>query len=151
MTNRTFITIFILIASINLQAQGQGDCVFDTKMQTEEFVKGIPEFSNYVWNDELKEATIKLKDGKVLIAKKGGCNHFEVKGTLIVQNQLLASVTIKQLIIQAKWIAKRIFDESDFVELEETLDNQKYKFSNDDDQMMFISLNHGYFSEYYIP
>lgn len=56
----------------------QPDCTFDTKNQTDEFLKGIDFFKGYVWNDSTKTATLTLSTGEILSIKRGGCNHYSV-------------------------------------------------------------------------
>jgi hypothetical protein len=48
------------------------DCFFDQTTQTDEFLAEIPEFSDYIWDNVQKVATILLDDGDTLKVKRGG-------------------------------------------------------------------------------
>ena len=55
--------LFFVFPTI-LVGQESEDCIFDLKKQTDDFIKSIPEFSDYTWNDEAKEALITLASQK---------------------------------------------------------------------------------------
>jgi hypothetical protein len=67
----------------------EDDCVFDLNTQTDDFLKETPKFSNYVWNNERKKATIKLDNGNTLIVTRGGCVHFSFYGNLLLNKSEL--------------------------------------------------------------
>jgi hypothetical protein len=87
------IIILLLFIPAFLFSQEDEECTFDQNTQTDKFIKSIPEFSNYKWDNEKKEAIINLKNGSILIARRGGCVHFGVSGELIEKsNQELFTI-----------------------------------------------------------
>ncbi|MBL4651730.1 MAG: hypothetical protein JKY53_02540 [Flavobacteriales bacterium] len=62
---------FVVIDSVLID-----DCIFDTKTQNEEFLKGIEELSGWNWIDGLHTAFIPLENGDTIEINKGGCIHY---------------------------------------------------------------------------
>jgi len=123
-----------------IQTEQENDCIFDESTQTDDFLKNIPEFSNYIWNDELKTATIKLENGDTLIVKKGGCYHYSFYGKLILKNSNInfnLNDTIKK---KALWIAKKLFEKSDFEFFEKSINEKNYEIIKNDNQI-YITFN----------
>ena len=58
-------------------------CVFDQETQTDEFLIGVKEFSNYSWDDEAKIASIELENDERIDITRGGCDHFTYSVELI--------------------------------------------------------------------
>lgn len=111
------------------------DCVFDQSTQTDEFLKDIPEFSNYKWNDKLKTATIELESGDTLIVKKGGCDHYGFYGNLILENSNLDINQNEIINRKALWIAKKLFEKSDFDFFKKSIDEKKYEIIKENKQI----------------
>ena len=57
------------------------ECIFDQSTQTDEFLKGIKELENYIWDAQTKTAEIILNDHWDLTIKRGGCDHFSFEAT----------------------------------------------------------------------
>lgn len=124
----------------------EDDCPFDLSNQTDDFIKDVPEFSDYVWNSSTKEATIKLPNGDVLIAQRGGCSHFGLSGTLISTDSTPLSnedYWRKKVL----WIAKRIFDETDYSFLVYSLESKSYEKGDEPYSYYFP---HEYYSSFSI-
>lgn len=120
------ILIILLLSSNLIISQNTEECTFDQSTQTDEFVKNIPEFSDYSWNNIKKEATITLKNGDNLIAQRGGCVHFGISGELFIKKKQGIIYDKKFWLNKTKWIAKRIFHESDYNILIESLKNRTF-------------------------
>jgi len=130
-------------------SQDEEECIFDQTIQTDEFVKNIHEFSNYSWNDNRKEATIKLEDGNILVAHRGGCVHFGISGELFLKGVENSSQNLDFWFQKAKWIGKRLFNESDYKLLEESIDNKTYTDLSDE-RGIYIVIPHETYNEFSI-
>jgi len=142
-----YLIFFLSLISYNTFAQE--DCTFDQSTQTDEFIRNIPEFSNYIWNDNKKEATILLENGDTLIAHRGGCVHFGISGDLFVSLDNNENYDLEDWLDKCKWMAKRLFSEYDFEVLVSSLKNKTYtKFS--ENNMIYMVIPHNSYIEYYI-
>ena len=130
-------------------SQSEEECVFDLETQTDEFVKDIPEFSNYVWNNDRKEATIKLKDGNILIAHRGGCVHFGISGELHLKGNEISINDFDYWFEKVKWIGKRLFNDSDYEILVKSLENKTYTDMSDN-RGIYIVIPHKTYNEFLI-
>ena len=116
----------------------EGDCIFDLKTQTDDFLKAIPEFSNYVWDNESKKGTVKLDNGNTLIVTHGGCSDFSFYGNLILNNSELNLNNESEVFEKALWISKKLFDKSDFEYIKESLSNRNFDIEQVENQKYYI-------------
>ena len=133
----------------SLIINNEDDCIFNLKTQTDEFIKHIPEFSNYVWEDSTKTGVIILENGEKLIVKRGGCYHFEISGQWIQKNKKHTIEEVDYWLEQGKWISKRIMTETDYSDLEQMINDKSYKM-NFGDNGLYISFNNHNYSEWYL-
>ena len=113
------------------------DCVFDLNTQTDDFLKEIPEFSNYVWDNEQKKATIKLGDGNTLIVTRGGCVHFSFYGNLLLNKSELNLNDESKIFKKALWIAEKLFHKSDFEFIKESLNKRTFEIEQSENQKYY--------------
>ncbi|QSS96704.1 hypothetical protein [Psychroflexus sp. ALD_RP9] len=112
----------------------EDDCVFDLNTQTDDFLKEIPEFSNYVWDNEKKKATIKLDNGNTLIVTRGGCVHFSFYGNLLLNKSELNFNDENGIFKKALWIAEKLFHKSDYELIKKTLNDKDYEIEKSENQ-----------------
>ncbi|WP_452227649.1 hypothetical protein [Lacinutrix sp. MEBiC02404] len=112
----------------------EDDCVFDLNTQTDDFLKEIPEFSNYVWDNEQKKATIKLENGNTLIITRGGCAHFSFYGNLFLNKSELNLNDESGIFKKALQIAEKLFHKSDYELIKELLKNKDYEIEKSENQ-----------------
>jgi len=115
----------------------EDDCVFDLNTQTDDFIKEIPEFSNYVWDNEQKKATIKLDDGNTLIVTRGGCAHFSFYGNLLLNKSELNLNDESKIFKKALWIAEKLFHKSDFEFIKESLNKRIFEIEQSENQKYY--------------
>jgi hypothetical protein len=142
-----YLTILILL--ISFQSYGQDDCIFDLKTQTDEFIKSIAEFSNYVWNDSTKTGTITLDNGERLIATRGGCDHFGISGQWIQENNKHSIEELDYWFDKGKWMSKRLMSEVDYSALKEMILNENFELNVDNNKLFVLFTAHTY-SEWYL-
>lgn len=114
------------------------DCKFDLETQTDAFLKSIPEFSNYTWDNEQKKAIIKLKDKSTLIVTRGGCNHFSFYGNLLLSNSKLNINQENEIFKKALWIAEKLFVKPDFEQIKQMLKNKEYKINRSENRYHLV-------------
>ncbi|TPN80979.1 SH3 domain-containing protein [Aquimarina algicola] len=119
-------------------ADQEDDCVFDFNTQTDDFLKEIPEFSNYVWDNKQKKATIKLDDGNTLIVTRGGCNHFSFYGNLLLEKSELNLNDESKIFKKALWIAEKLFNKSDLNFINESLNKRNFEIEQSENQKKYI-------------
>jgi hypothetical protein len=115
----------------------EDDCVFDLNTQTDDFLKEIPEFSNYVWDNEQKKGTIKLDNGNTLIVTRGGCAHFSFYGNLTLNNSELNLNDESKIFKKALWIAEKLFHKSDFEFIQESLKKGNFEIGQSENQKYY--------------
>ncbi len=142
---RVILTLLILAPLLALAQEDE--CIFDQTTQTDDFVKSVAEFSNYSWNSETKEATIILPNAEVLVAHRGGCNHFGISGTLITNDSTNFS-DLDHWFERCLWIAERLFSENDFQSLKKSIEGQSYSML--EGNTLYISFPHDYYAEFYM-
>lgn len=125
-------------------AVNKDDCVFDLNTQTDDFLKEIPEFSNYFWDNEQKKATIKLDDGNTLIVTRGGCTHFAFYGNLLLDQSELNINNESIIFEKALWIAQRLFNKSDFDHIKESLDKKNFEIEQSENQKYYTFQSDAY-------
>lgn len=144
---KKILLVFLISSNLQILAQEDDDCVFDRSTQTDEFIKGIPEFSNYTWNDKTKTAKILLEDGSKLLARRGGCVHFGISGTLVMQDTSRPVSDLDYWFEKAKWIAKRLFHETDYDQLISSFNDKTFSdFSGSGNT--YIMFEHEYYSDF---
>lgn len=124
------------------------DCIFDFDTQNDDFVKEVPEFSNYTWNDSTKTATIILQNADTLMATRGGCDHFGISGKWIQENKKHTIEEVDYWLEQALWISQKIMAEPDYNGLKQMIENQEYNASFDDNRLFIEFTNHDYSAWY---
>lgn len=119
--------------SVNLDKNeiSDEDCVFDQETQTDEFLKGIKELENYVWDSESKTAEIVLNDHWGLTIKRGGCNHFEMSASFLYDRVLDFEKDKKQIFDNIIWITSLLKD-FDAEIIKESINNDKIVITKDD-------------------
>jgi hypothetical protein len=129
-------TIFFIAI---IQGFSQDDCIFDQTTQTDEFLKGISELENYIWNQETKTATIVFPNQDTLLLKRGGCDHFGVSAEFILRNDTTDFRNWDNVIDKALWIARVLNDEFAFERLENELKSKQWEVQviNSDDLIFF--------------
>ena len=115
----------------------ENGCTFDLNTQTDDFLKEIPEFSNYVWDNEHKKATIKLGDGNTLIVTRGGCAHFSFYGNLLLNKSELNLNDESKIFKKALWIAEKLFHKSDFEFIKESLNKRTFEIEQSENQKYY--------------
>ena len=113
------------------------DCVFDLNTQTDDFLKEIPEFSNYDWDNEQKKATIKIDDGNTLIVTRGGCAHFSFYGNLLLNKSELNLNDESKIFKKALWIAEKLFHKSDIDFINESLNKRNFEIEQSENQKYY--------------
>ena len=122
----------------------EDNCIFDLTTQTDDFLKTIPEFSNYIWNNEQKKATIKLENGNTLIVTRGGCYHFSFYGNLFLSKSELNLNDESEIFKRTLWIADKLFHESDFKLIKELLKNKAYNIEKSKNQF-YLTFDQEYY------
>lgn len=145
--NKILIILFF-ISNFSFSQENE-ECTFDQSTQTDEFVKNIPEFSNYKWNNIKKEATIKLKNGDELIARRGGCVHFGISGELFEKKQDGVIYDEQHWFEKIKWIAEKLFSKSDYNLLIESFKNKTFNDLSDNNTT-YIVIPHKTYDEFMI-
>lgn len=84
------------------------ECMFNKDTVTDVFLKNEPEFVNYTWNNETKEARVILENKDSLYIHVGGCQHYGVSATLTRVGNKEKFTNHKYWISQALWIAERV-------------------------------------------
>ncbi len=115
----------------------EDDCVFDLNTQTDDFLKDAGEFTNYVWDNKQKKATITLKNQNTLIVTRGGCAHFSFYGNLILNNSQLSLNDENKIFENALWISKKLFHKSDFEFIKQLLNKRKFEIIQSENQKYY--------------
>lgn len=115
------------------EKQDSEDCIFDQKTQTDEFLNGIEELKDYIWNQEAKTAEIILNDHWSLTIKRGGCNHFEVSATFIYDRFLEFDENKKSVYDKFIWISG-LLEEFDEEAINEAITNNNISIEVDEDR-----------------
>ena len=123
--------------------------MFNRTTQTDEFIRKKGKFTDYEWDNEHKTATIKLENGEILKAFRGGCVHFGMSGELFTN---FDSTKIKDLdfwLDRALWISKNIFDFKDYEYLKEQLAKKDYHLESNGNSF-YIFIPHKIYDEFSI-
>ena len=139
----------LLLTPLLTFAQEDEECIFDRATQTDEFVRSVPELSNYTWNNETKEATITLPNNETLVAQRGGCVHFGISGTLITDNETDFD-DLNYWLNRSLWIAERLFSANDFQTVKASIEDKTYSMPMPDGSTLYILFPHDYYSEFAI-
>lgn len=99
------------------------DCIFDPTTQTDEFLQGIPELENYVWNKHINTAKIQLAANETLYVSRGGCNHFGASADFHISEK---EIDFEQALRKIIWIAELLKDEFEVELLKEAIEKKEY-------------------------
>jgi hypothetical protein len=141
------ITLLLVLFSITPVLAQEGECVFDQSTQTDDFIKDKGVFTDYVWDADKKEATIRLDDGNILKAYRGGCMHFGMSGELEIKNTDVELFELSYWFDKAVWIARNLFDETDAEYLETQIARENYLAHTDIDSI-YIIIPHETYDEF---
>lgn len=144
-----YITILLVILAAPIFSQEDEECTFDQKTQTDEFVRGVPEFSDYTWDSQIKVATIKLENGSILKAHRGGCVHFGISGELYLKDSEKGIRNLEYWFERSLWIAQRLFSEHDYNVLHNSILNKTYS-NQSGDGFTYLLIPHDSYNEFSI-
>lgn len=114
----------------------EGDnCIFDPATQTDEFLQGIPELENYVWNKHIHTAKIQLENHETLYISRGGCNHFGVSAEFLITG---LEINLDQALEKIVWVAELLKDEFEVELLKEAIEKKEYT-TDDTSYMSFAN------------
>ncbi len=94
--------------SIEHELENMKDCVFNKDTVTDNFLKSVPEFKNYSWDNLTKEARIVLPNNDSLYIHIGGCMHYGVSATLTRVGNNKQFTDHGYWLSEAYWIAERV-------------------------------------------
>ncbi len=120
------------------------NCIYDLDTQTDDFLKGIPEFSNYTWNNDLKQATIILNENETMIVERGGCNHFSFYSTIQLEKSDLTVQNQKEIFTKALWMAEKLFEVQDYNFFLTALDTGDYSIQKYKHQFLIVFESEAY-------
>lgn len=120
------------------------DCTFDLDTQTDDFLKSIPEFSNYTWNNDKKQATIVLENNDTLLVQRGGCNHFVFSATLILQKSDLKVENQKEIFEKALWMAEKLYEKSDYMYFQTAISIGEYDMEKHENEFLLTFPSENY-------
>lgn len=114
-------------------------CVFNKDTVSDAFIKKVPEFENYTWNDITKEARIVLPNKDSLYIHIGGCENYGVSATLTRIGNKKQFSDHTYWLSEAYWMAERIkgFE----LALLKKMDKQKKYTVEMDDEGLFIDFH----------
>ena len=127
-----------------LPQKGEEECIFDLATQTDEFVRNVAEFGDYIWNDEAKTATITLQNGEKIIAHRGGCMHFGISAKWTLETENHNSKDVNYWIEKARWVNERIMSEADTKLFDELLQTKKYAVHESENFLVIDFFEHNY-------
>jgi hypothetical protein len=110
------------------------DCEFDLDAQTDDFLKTIPEFSVYSWDNNTKKATIDLDSENFLLVERGGCKQFRFYATLHSKKSDLKVTDQQAIFKEALWIGSKLFEIEDYMFFQNALATgayEIYKYENE--------------------
>lgn len=140
-----------LVSDLNLQEDvkdSSEECIFDQATQTDEFLKGIDELSDYVWFEKEKRAEITLSDYWDLSIIRGGCDHFELTAKFTYKGKLDFEKDKKLLFNKIVWITSLI-EEFDGEIIERCLKDKKYSETKEDEYNYYVEfLNEKIYESY---
>lgn len=119
----------------------EGDCFFNRASQTDDFLKNIPEFSDYTWNNTSKKATVFLENGDKLTIERGGCDRFNFYAHLYLQNTDLTLKNKNAIFKKALWIVEKLFDQPEYQFFTHSLAAGEYEILSYPDRFL-ITLEH---------
>ena len=124
-------------------------CEFDMKQQTSDFLKDKPQFANYKWNNQQKEAVLLLDGKDTLTIHHGGCHYFEFSinlKTVTKDNSIDDSVFWFNTALS---YAKDLFDKGDYELMKKDIETHEYDITKGED-VKFYSFPHEKYDEFYI-
>jgi hypothetical protein len=114
------------------------DCVFDLTTQTAEFIQEIPDYSNYIWDDQTKTATVLLDNGDTIKLTRGGCVHFNYYIQLITKTTDSLTINNPDFGLDlAKELAQKVFPKPDYQLIDSLVTNKLYEDHLTDFQYYF--------------
>lgn len=145
---KIYLVLLFLITN-SILSQEIEECVFDRTTQTDDFIKTKGIFTDYEWDIENKTATIKLDNGDILNAFRGGCVHFGMSGELFTNKDSSTIDNLDFWLAKAKWIAKNLFENKDYEYLKDQLANNDYYFERGENSF-YIFIPHDFYDEFSI-
>ncbi|MCB0737852.1 MAG: hypothetical protein KDC92_10095 [Bacteroidetes bacterium] len=116
------ILLILVSCGVRQNPSNENDCIFDHATQTDGFVRDVSKFKNYTWVDSIKTAFIRLENGDSIIASRGGCAHFGVSAKWTHKTNS-EQVGKDYVLKQSKWLANRIYNETDYVHFTSKVDS----------------------------
>ncbi|WP_299765007.1 hypothetical protein [uncultured Dokdonia sp.] len=125
------------------------DCIFDQATQTDEFLKGIKELENYVWDDESKTAEIILNDHWGLGLTRGGCDHFTVQADFVYDRVIDFEEKKDFIFQQVIWISDLIKDFDGEI-IRECIENGRISIEVEDNKRHIHFMDQRLYESYYM-
>jgi hypothetical protein len=120
----------ISTVAVTPEAAYNQDCKYDIDSQTDDFLKGKTKYSDYTWNDAIKEATIKLENDDILIIKRGGCKQFDFYITAIIVSDDFSTNNKNEVYqVAMKW-AEEFFENEDYNKFWMALNDNNYELDS---------------------
>lgn len=130
--------------SIEHELENMENCTFDKDTVTATFLKNVPEFKNYTWDDHTKEARIVLANNDSLYIHIGGCMHYGVSATLTRVGNDKPFTDHEYWLSEAYWIAERVKGfEPEYLH---EVDEKKNYDEEMDDEGLFIDFHENDYS-----
>lgn len=107
------------------------DCVYDQTTQTDEFLKGIPELSNYTWDQGEKTATVIMEDGDSLLIRRGGCMDFGVSAEFRIFSNKVDYKDWSKVFSKIFWIMDLLTKEFDNEGIKKEINKKTHKIQKD--------------------
>ncbi len=139
----------VAVAQANSSETEIRDCLFDTTIQTEDFLKKVPEFKNYIWDDASKTALITLANKETIVVERGGCTHFKIIGQWMQRTPKKGIEDISYWLQQCKWLSEKIMPIAEVEKLHELLDSKRYKIEQGEKRTLITLLDKEYKEWYF--
>jgi len=114
-------------AGIETIATVEDDCVFDLTTQNDDFMKEIPDYSNYTWDDESKTATVVFDNNDTIRITMGGCTHYNYYIEFITKTTDSLSIKNPGYGLKiALELAQKVFPKADHQLIDSLVTNKLY-------------------------
>ncbi len=111
------------IIETTIENEENSDCIFDQTTQTDDFLKGIIELDNYIWDSISKTATIILENKDTLLITRGGCDHFGVSAEFRLRNDKTDYNDWNNVNKRVLWISRILESELSYYEIKNEIDS----------------------------